>query len=159
MKILVLLITFTFISCGNDNIQLKKSTQNTEYFKSTELEMFNLINKHRATLGLSLLIPLLEATEQSQSHSNYMAYTLRGLTHNGFSQRINDIREDTNTRITRSAENVAYNSSTLRAHNALLNSPGHRKNIEGDYTHFGIGEVTDSNGRMYFTQIFVKIIK
>ena len=39
---------------------------------------------------------------------------------------------------------------------AWLNSPGHRKNIEGDFTHIGIGVVKNDAGVYYFTQIFLK---
>jgi len=35
-----------------------------------------------------------------------------------------------------------------------LNSPGHKKNIEGNFTLTGIGYARDHKGNIYFTQIF-----
>jgi uncharacterized YkwD family protein len=53
-------------------------------------------------------------------------------------------------------ENIAGNQNVQNAHNALMNSPGHRKNIlNPSYTHIGIGI---KNGGPYgnmFTQMFV----
>ena len=37
-----------------------------------------------------------------------------------------------------------------------LHSPGHRRNIEGDFRLTGIGLAEGSNGMIYFTQIFVR---
>jgi uncharacterized protein YkwD len=35
-------------------------------------------------------------------------------------------------------ENIAYNYSSQSAINAWLKSPGHKENIVGNFTHFGI---------------------
>src|SRR5690606_4645258 len=35
-----------------------------------------------------------------------------------------------------------------------LDSPGHRKNILGSYTHIGIGVACSSSGRPFYTQVF-----
>jgi uncharacterized protein YkwD len=54
------------------------------------------------------------------------------------------------------AENIAYGYSTPQAVvNGWLNSPGHYKNIMGDYTHLGIGVVPDSFGQLMWTQNFI----
>jgi uncharacterized protein YkwD len=37
-----------------------------------------------------------------------------------------------------------------------LNSPGHRRNIEGDFRLTGIGIAKRSDGMVYFTQIFIR---
>jgi uncharacterized protein YkwD len=47
----------------------------------------------------------------------------------------------------------------LTAHKVVdgwLHSPGHKKNIEGDYNFTGIGVSKDKNGRIYYTQIFLR---
>ena len=126
-------------------------------YKTEAQIMLNLVNEHREKIGKSALEILPMASEKSTDHSNYMAFNLRGLTHDGFSRRVNEIREKSGFAISRSAENVAYNYSVERAHNALLNSPGHKRNIEGNYTHVGIGVVSDESNRIYFTQIFLNI--
>jgi uncharacterized protein YkwD len=37
-----------------------------------------------------------------------------------------------------------------------LHSPGHRRNIEGDFKLTGIGLAFGHNGNIFFTQIFTK---
>jgi uncharacterized protein YkwD len=56
------------------------------------------------------------------------------------------------------AENIACNYSTASSVlNAWLNSPIHKANIEGDFTHFGIAVTTNPNtGIKYYTNIFIK---
>jgi uncharacterized protein YkwD len=45
----------------------------------------------------------------------------------------------------------------LRAHNSLMNSPGHRANIlHGMPTRIGIGFIANANGDLWVTQMFVK---
>ena len=58
----------------------------------------------------------------------------------------------------RVSENIAFNyQSNAGVLNAWLNSEGHKVNIEGDYTHFGISIKEDPNtGRKYYTNIFMK---
>ncbi len=53
-------------------------------------------------------------------------------------------------------ENLAGNSTVERAHSALMNSSGHRKNIlHPDFTHIGIGvKPSPKYGNMY-TQMFI----
>ena len=40
--------------------------------------------------------------------------------------------------------------------NMWLNSPGHKRNIEGNFTLTGIGIAEADNGYLYFTQIFLR---
>jgi uncharacterized protein YkwD len=43
------------------------------------------------------------------------------------------------------------------AFSAWMNSPAHKANIEGDYTHFGMSVTTDTQtGRKYYTNMFIK---
>ena len=53
------------------------------------------------------------------------------------------------------ARTVPSESDILRAHNALLKSPGHRKNIvEPRVTNIGVGIVQNANGDIWITQMF-----
>jgi uncharacterized protein YkwD len=55
-------------------------------------------------------------------------------------------------------ENLAYNFvSSNSVLNAWLNSPGHKKNIEGNFTHFGLAIRINPDGKKYYTNIFAKI--
>ncbi|SDB92026.1 spore coat assembly protein SafA/uncharacterized protein, YkwD family [Pelagirhabdus alkalitolerans] len=52
------------------------------------------------------------------------------------------------------AENIARGqTSPEMVVNDWMNSPGHRDNILGDFTHIGVGYVEDGN---YWTQMFIK---
>ena len=53
-------------------------------------------------------------------------------------------------------ENIAMNQTAERAHNAWMNSEGHRKNIlNPNFTEIGIGIVPKGNGSFMYTQIFI----
>jgi uncharacterized protein YkwD len=58
----------------------------------------------------------------------------------------------------RVGENIAYNYKTAEnAFSAWMDSPGHRANIEGDYTHFGLAVTTVAQtGKKYYTNMFMK---
>jgi hypothetical protein len=56
---------------------------------------------------------------------------------------------------TRTGENVGVGPSIDRIQDAFLNSPGHRRNIVGDFDRVGIG-VYERNGRYWVTVNFVK---
>ena len=54
-------------------------------------------------------------------------------------------------------ENVAYGYSTAESVvNAWIKSEGHKKNIEGDFTHFEVTAEKSSDDKWYFTNIFIK---
>ncbi|WRS27412.1 CAP domain-containing protein [Oscillospiraceae bacterium MB08-C2-2] len=53
-------------------------------------------------------------------------------------------------------ENLAKNAFLNSAHTSLMQSEGHRKNIlNSSFTEIGLGIVTDSNGYLYITQMFI----
>lgn len=53
-------------------------------------------------------------------------------------------------------ENLAINSSAEKAHNAWMNSEGHRKNLlNPDFTELGIGLYPKGDGSYAYTQMFI----
>ena len=53
-------------------------------------------------------------------------------------------------------ENIAAGQRTPeQVMNGWMNSPGHRQNIMGPYTHIGVGYYVDKNGRMNWVQLFI----
>ncbi len=138
------------ISCGNEPVE-------SEY-ADIENKVFELVNEHRtgeglATLGWSELI-----AEQCRIHSQDMAEGTVDFGHDGFSERIDNIRQEID--VVSAGENVAYNMGysdpAQQAVDAWLSSSGHRQNIEGDYTLTGVGVAKSEGYAYYFTQIFVK---
>lgn len=54
-------------------------------------------------------------------------------------------------------ENIAHHANVDKAQAAFMSSPGHRAAIlSSAWTKVGIGIVTDANGFVYATQIFVR---
>lgn len=122
-----------------------------------ERRAFDLINQYRRSIGLPALAWNEAIARQCRSHSQYMAG--RGsLSHDNFSQRLNSLRSS--MRVMAGAENVAMNYNmpdpAMVAKNGWIRSPGHHKNIKGNYTHSGMGVVRTAGGKYYLTQIFVR---
>lgn len=90
----------------------------------------------------------------AQKHSADMASGRVSFGHDGFEGRQKEAAAKLKT-IRAFAENVAYGVSTGKEVVKLWkNSPGHRRNMLGNYKYIGIGTATDSRGRVYYTQIF-----
>jgi uncharacterized protein YkwD len=54
------------------------------------------------------------------------------------------------------AENIAWNSGADEVVEAWMNSPGHRRNILGDYNEIGIAIAINEKGEPYACQVFGK---
>jgi uncharacterized protein YkwD len=53
-------------------------------------------------------------------------------------------------------ENVGVGGTVKSLFGALVDSSGHRANMLGDYTHFGIGVWVDSGGRIWTAHVFTR---
>jgi uncharacterized protein YkwD len=127
-----------------------------EIAQRLELEIVELVNRHRATLGLRPLTISKAITAPSKVHSQNMAAGRVGFSHTGFDYRTAEIRKAIGG--VGFAENLAYGQTTAASVvDSWLKSPGHRKNIEGDFTHIGIGIAQSKDKTLYYTQIFAKI--
>lgn len=154
-------ILSSIVSCTTDDTPSQETSPtpqavvNYEY-DATELETLDLINEYRVSKGLNALEKINYVSKKSEEHNDYMIAN-NSVNHNDFEARSNDIIKVLNAKSV--SENIAYNyNSPQGVMNAWLNSEGHRKNIEGDYTHFGIAiKENQSTGKKYFTNIFVKI--
>jgi len=119
-----------------------------------EEDILYYVNKYRKSKGLGPLELSETVSVQAREHSRDMAKGRTGFGHEGFEERVDDISKKMG-RVKAAAENVAY--GTLDAEGVVkgwINSPGHRKNLEGNYNLIGIG--TADKGRItFFTQIFI----
>jgi len=121
-----------------------------------EIEIVELVNRHRATLGLRPMNISKEITKTAVVHSQNMASGKVGFSHQGADKRVAEIRKVIGG--VGFAENIAYGQPTAQSVvEAWLNSPGHRRNIEGDFTHIGVGIAQKEDKTLYYTQIFVKL--
>ena len=117
-------------------------------------EILNLVNDHRTSQGLNALQKDQQyASAYAVDHTFYMI-DLEEINHDYFEVRKEGLK-DRGAKIV--GENVAFGYPTAEeVVNAWLNSPGHRANIEGNYTHSGFGVMQAPDGRYYFTQLFYK---
>jgi uncharacterized protein YkwD len=124
--------------------------------KEMDKSILYYINEYRGSIGLSALQMISEATVQATEHSIEMANRTTAFGHNGFDERIDNIVKKIGF-VHASAENVAYGKLTAKEVVDLwLNSPGHKKNIEGNYALTGIGIAKDADGLIFYTQIFLR---
>jgi uncharacterized protein YkwD len=90
-----------------------------------------------------------------------MARNGNKISHRDFKERAEDIKSE--IRYRRVAENVAanagYGDPAQQAVEGWKTSPGHRKNMLGDFSLTGIGIAQSSDGTYFFTQIFVEPLK
>lgn len=159
MTFIVMLITMN--SCSADTAEGKSSTSTekivTDFaYNDSELETMQLINNYRVSIGLNALEKINHISYKCEEHNNYMIAN-NVVNHNDFVSRSENIIELLGAKSV--GENVAYNYKTSEAVlKAWLESPEHKKNIEGNFTHFGISVATDARtGYKYYTNIFAKI--
>lgn len=114
------------------------------------------VNQYRRSRGLPALQPNSYISSVALVHSRDMLTGKSPFGHDGFRQRIDQISGHLG-RLHVAAENVASGPMGAReVVDGWLRSPGHRRNIEGDFRLTGIGLAEASNGMIYFTQIFVR---
>lgn len=158
--ILLLAVVYIFGSCSSESVEstnTAKSELVTEYnYNASELEVLQLINKYRVSIGLNSLITVNHISFKSEEHDNYMIAN-KAVNHNDFVARSENIIAVLGAK--KVGENIAYNYQTAEGVlKAWLDSPSHKQNIEGDYTHFGIAVKIDAEtGKKYYTNIFAKI--
>ncbi len=115
------------------------------------------INQYRLSIGQPALLLLTAANQQATKHSANMAQKLTVFGHTGFEARAAAISKSLGATVSAAAENVAVGKLTAAQVVAgWLHSPGHKKNISGNYIYTGIGYAVGAGGVIYFTQIFIR---
>ena len=136
-------------------------TYATERIGDLEHYIHGLVNDHRGSLGLTPFAFSPEIAAIARRHSQNMAAGRVEYGHGGIESRRHAVRSF--IRQKGNAENV----HTIRNHPSpavigqeavadWLDSPGHRRHIEGDYHLTGIGVARAADGRYYLTQFFVR---
>jgi uncharacterized protein YkwD len=121
-----------------------------------EEDILYYVNLDRKSKGLRALRLNKIESSIAEQHSRNMASGKVPFGHNGLQTRAKAIRKQIGG-ITLVGENVASGQMTAKeAVEGWLQSPGHKRNIEGDFTLTGIGWAKDKRGMIYFTQIFTK---
>ena len=114
------------------------------------------VNLHRHSMGMPLLqMNKIESAVAAQ-HSRDMASGRTPFGHMGLQSRVDAITRQVGP-VASTGENVALGQRSPQEVVAdWLQSPGHRRNIEGDFKFTGIGLARDSKGVIYYTQIFTR---
>ncbi|MEW5860102.1 MAG: CAP domain-containing protein [Cyanobacteriota bacterium] len=135
-----------------------KPSSSTSTFAALEEYTHELINQYRKSQNLPPLTLDPRISKEARSHSQAMANGAVPFSHNGFEQRAKAI--DKSISYSGASENVAYNQGfsdpAKQAVEGWLKSPGHLKNIQGQYDLTGVGVAKNAKGEYYLTQIFIK---
>lgn len=154
-------LCFTFFlswACSTPLTAANKPNTRAEELNLADMpaQILKEVNAYRSTKGLPALKMLEKASEQAREHSRNMALNKTPFGHDGFEERIDKISA-TAGRMMAAAENVALGELTAKeVVKGWINSAGHRKNIEGNYTLTGVGVHTNAKGVVYYTQLFMR---
>ena len=149
----------TLTSCSKDSVEdLETANLTTKvspvHYTSIELEILDHVNDYRDQNGLPQLASLDEGSRQAASHNDHMIESDE-VCHDDFAFRYTALVNSEKAKAV--SENVAFGYSSAEAVvNAWIKSDGHRENMLGDHTHFGISVKAGKDGRLYFTNIFVR---
>jgi uncharacterized protein YkwD len=144
----------------SQNILGATDTVVVNLLEAMERKTFDLINQHRQSKGIAVLVWNETIANAARGHSDDMAAGEVVFGHEGFFDRINGLRSTMN--ILGAAENVASNNGfpdpATTAVQGWLKSPGHLTNIENaTYNQTGVGIAQNGDGSYYFTQDFAEI--
>ncbi len=145
-----------FAACAQTKTIYKRVTsyQHIDLANMNE-QILKLVNEHRKSIGKGAFQMIDIASAQAAKHSADMMKGAMPFGHQGFDDRVDAVKKSIGF-ISAAAENVAYGQmSAEEVVDGWLHSPGHRANIEGDYNLTGIGISQNSDGVIYFTQLFV----
>ncbi|QXP54216.1 CAP domain-containing protein [Cellulophaga sp. HaHa_2_1] len=154
LSIAFLASLFTLTSCSTATQEQEVAIYENVSISTIEEEVLELVNEYRVSEGLEAVLFGAVAYDFAVSHNEYMI-TQGEISHDNFNSRSADltIKADANF----VSENVGKDFTTARGVvNAWINSPTHKKVMEGDFTYTAISVEEDADGVLYFTQLFYK---
>ncbi|MFO8040155.1 MAG: CAP domain-containing protein [Sodalinema sp.] len=129
-----------------------------EDIQALEVAAHEQVNAYRQRQGLSPLELDERVSAIARRHSQDMASGEVPFSHDGVQERYEAIGDLISYR--QVAENVAYNfghsDPVQQAVDGWIESPGHERNMTGDYERTGMGIAVNDEGEYYFTQLFVR---
>ena len=160
LRYILLFLAITFLtSCTKQGIFIEEDELDAaelEYYARTaeEKQLLDLVNEYRASINLPVLVHEDNSYYHATQHSLLMV-SKAAISHINYDKRAAEISRRTGASFV--AENVAKDYlSNEEALEGWLKSDGHKKNIEGDFTHTAVSIQKDANGKRYFTQIFFR---
>ncbi len=161
INLLALALICLTVSCQKDDgVAIEEANYSIDLNLANETdwdmanEILDLVNIHRNSLGLNKITKDQRyASAYAVDHTKYMM-DLGQINHDNFGVRSEALKNNGAKTV---GENVAYGYNTAQdVVTAWLNSPGHRKIIEGNFSHSGFGVMKTNDNRYYFTQLFYK---
>ncbi|MRI00167.1 CAP domain-containing protein [Kriegella sp. EG-1] len=159
LLILIALLTLT-VSCSSTNTEEAElyteiaATNSKAEISEIEQEVIDVVNDYRISKGLNTLQFSTVAYSYATDHNNYMIDAGK-ISHDNFGKRSSNLSLETNSEYV--SENLGkdfYNADQILE--AWINSPTHKKVMEGDVNYTAVSVTADDNGVLYFTQIFFK---
>ncbi|ASN03618.1 CAP domain-containing protein [Virgibacillus necropolis] len=132
------------------------TTGSEELKEGFEYQLFDLTNSTRVNHNLPVLEWNEAARETARKHSTDMAENQFFSHTNLQGQSPFDRMEEDEIAFTTAGENLAYGQfSSIFAHQGLMNSLGHRKNIlHNGFTELGVGVAFNDNNQPFYTENF-----
>ena len=133
------------------------NSSNINGFSKEQVEVLNLVNKERKANGLKPLT-------LNKELSNVANIKSRDMIEKGYFDHTSptygspfDMMKKLHISYNTAGENIAMGQKTpSEVMNSWMNSSGHRANIlNSTYTELGVGIQKDSNGTIYWTQMFI----
>jgi uncharacterized protein YkwD len=155
---IVAAIVMLVLSCQKEAQQDAPATVGTASYTSVDFAILNKINDYRASINKQPLTMNSVVWITANQHSLDMSAGLVEVGHTDFESRADALRlkvKPAGEGVV--AENVAMVSNSVldRVVQLWLDSPDHKKNIEGDYKLTGISAVQDAQTKYYYiTELF-----
>jgi uncharacterized protein YkwD len=155
--VLLFLLANGCVGVSDVNRQAPPDSEQPIVAGSLAEQVHELVNRHRAAAGLEPLVWNPTLSSLAAEHSRLMASGDRPFGHDAFEERVAAARQALG--VSTAAENVATNNypesqAADRVVEGWLNSPGHRRNIDGDFQLSGVGVARTSEGVYFATQLY-----
>ncbi|MRI01195.1 CAP domain-containing protein [Kriegella sp. EG-1] len=157
LLILIALLTLT-VSCSSSNTEEAElyaeiaATNSKAEISEIEQEVIDAVNGYRASKGLSTLKFSNIAYDYANAHNQYMIEAGE-ISHDDFAKRSAKLSTEANSDYV--SENLGKDFySAEQILEAWINSPTHKKVMEGDVNYTAVSVTADANGVLYFTQLF-----
>jgi len=148
------LLNILFLSLLLAGFVANTQAQSTE----TIQELHQDVNRYRESKGLDKMRLLREMCSVAQQHAEDMAAGRTGFSHDGFEARVQRLKQSYHLSSYSAAENLFFTTSpralAQQSLDGWIKSPGHHKNLKGEFVYTGIGIARGRKG-YYVVQIYL----
>ena len=138
------------------NLDVSPNEGELEVNDVAERALLDLVNKERLAVGAPKLVVDVNVVKVARSHSRDM-FLKKYFSHVSLDGKtLGDRLDAGNVKYSLAGENLAFAPDVEMAHNGLMNSPEHKKNLlDPQFKHVGIGIISTSKYGMMVTQDFI----